>query len=86
MSNDLRFDFKERHRKRLHETIDMVLPPSKRACSEGAREKPGREVPQMPVPSPDVTGPNSVLAAEKEAGPTLGGAFGGAAPAEEVLD
>lgn len=86
MSNDFRFDFKKRHRKRLYEVIDMVLPPTKRACLEGAREKPGREVPQMLVPSPDATEPNSVLAAEKEIGPTLGGAFSGAALIEEVLD
>ena len=50
MSTDLRVGFKERHRKRLHEAIDMVPPPTKKACPEKAREKPGREVPPMPMP------------------------------------
>ena len=30
--NDLRTGFLERHRKRLHEAIDIVPPPAKRAC------------------------------------------------------
>ncbi|KAL6312552.1 hypothetical protein AAG906_029548 [Vitis piasezkii] len=58
MSADLRANFKERHRKRLHEAIDMVLPPAKKACPKGL----------------------------ERVGPTLGGASGGAAPVEEVLD
>lgn len=36
MSTDLRVGFKERHRKRLHEAIDMVPPPAKKACPEKA--------------------------------------------------
>ncbi|RVW64612.1 hypothetical protein CK203_048494 [Vitis vinifera] len=63
MSTDLRVGFKERHRKHLHEAIDMVPPPTKKACPEKAREKPGREV-----------------------NPTSGGASGGTAPVELVLD
>lgn len=31
MSTDLRADFKERHRKHLYETIDVVPPPAKKA-------------------------------------------------------
>lgn len=48
-SNDLRVGFKERHYKRLYEAIDMVPPPTKKACPEKAREEPGREVPSTPV-------------------------------------
>lgn len=48
-SNDLRVGFKERHYKRLYEAIDMVSPPTKKACPEKAREEPGREVPSTPV-------------------------------------
>ncbi|KAL6329199.1 hypothetical protein AAG906_014808 [Vitis piasezkii] len=36
--NDLRTEFLERHRKRLHETIDIVPSPAKRACPEKAQE------------------------------------------------
>lgn len=86
MSVDLRAGFKERHHKRLCKAIDMVPPPAKRACSEGAREEPRREVPPMPVPPSDIMGPSSTLAAKKEVGPTLGEAFGGATLVEEVLD
>lgn len=34
--NDLRVEFKEKHRKRLHEAINMVLPPAKKACPDRA--------------------------------------------------
>ena len=86
MLADLRADFKERHRKRLHEAINMVPSPAKKACPEGAQEEPGREVPLMPVPPPDTMGPSSAPAAEKEVGSTLGGASSGTTPVEEVLD
>lgn len=86
MSTDRRVGFKERHRKRLHEAIDMVPPPAKRACSERAWEELGKEVPPMLVPLLDATGPSSVPSVEKEVGLALGGASGGAAPIEEVLD
>ena len=86
MSNDLRAGFKERHHKCLHEAIDMVPPPAKRACPERAWEELGREVPPMLVPPPDAARPNSMPAVEKEAGLAPGEAFGGAAPIEEVLD
>lgn len=48
-SNDLRVGFKERHYKRLYEAIDMVPPPTKKACPEKAREEPWREVSSTPV-------------------------------------
>lgn len=86
MLNDLRTYFKERHRKCLHEAIDMVPPPAKRACSEGVREEPGREVPSMLVPSLDVVGPSSVPAIEEKAGLAPRRASGGIAIPEEVLD
>ncbi|KAJ9687280.1 hypothetical protein PVL29_015957 [Vitis rotundifolia] len=35
MPTDLRPDFKERHRKRLHEAITVDTPPAKRTCPEG---------------------------------------------------
>ena len=40
--NDLRTRFLERHRKRLHEAIDIVPPPAKRACLENNQEDPAR--------------------------------------------
>ena len=86
MSTDLRVGFKERHRKHLHEAIDMIPPPTKKACLEKAREKPGKEVPPMLVPLLDTVGPNSVPTAKKEVSPTLGGASDGTTPVEVVLD
>lgn len=35
MTTDLRVDFKERHHKCLHEAIEVVALPAKRACPEG---------------------------------------------------
>ena len=64
--NDLRTEYKEKHRKRLHEAIDMVPPPAKKACSERAQEELAREVPPVAVPPSDVAGPNSAPAAKKE--------------------
>lgn len=86
MSNDLRVGFRGRHRKHLREVIDMVPPPTKKACSKEAQEEPKREVPPMPMPSPNAEEPSSVPAAKKEAGPALKGVFGGAASIEEVLE
>ena len=86
MSTDLRVGFKERHRKRLHEAIHMVPPPTKRACPEGAREEPRRQVLPMPMPPLDTVGPSSTLVVEKEVDPTLGGVSGGVALVEEGLD
>ena len=40
--NDLRTRLLERHRKRLHEAIDIVPPPAKRACLENNQEDPAR--------------------------------------------
>lgn len=86
MSNNLRAAFKERHRKRLHEAIGMVPPPTKKAYPEGVREEPEMEVSPMPLLLPNVMGHSSVPAAEKEGSSALGGVFSGAAPVEEVLD
>lgn len=50
MSADLRAGFKERHRKRLYEAIDMVLSPTKKACPKMAWEGTEREAPTTPAP------------------------------------
>ena len=94
--NDLRAEFKEKHRKRLHEAIDMVPPPAKKACSERAQEEPAREVPPIVVSPSDVAGPSRAPAAKKEAGrkkvgrkeagPTTGKAYGDVVPVDEVSD
>lgn len=68
MSTDLRAGFKESHHKHLYEAIDMVPPPTKKACPEKAREEIEREAPTTPVPQLDVMGPSSVPAAEEEVG------------------
>lgn len=86
MSADLRAGFKERHHKRLHEAINMVPSPAKRPCPEEAQEEPGRKVFPMLVPSSNTVGPSSTPATEKEVSPTPGGASGGAALVDEVLD
>lgn len=86
MSTDLRASFQERHHKCLHKAIDVVSPLAKRACPKRVQEEPKREVPLMPVPPPDITGPSSAPVAEKEADPAPGGASDGAVVVEEVLD
>lgn len=86
MSADLMADFKKMHRKRLHEAIDMVPSPAKRPCPKEAQEEPGRKVLPMPVPPSNTMGPSSTPVTEKEVGPTPGGASGGAALVDEVLD
>lgn len=58
---------------------------AKRACPERVQEEPEREVPLMPVPPPDITGPSSAPIAE-EADPAPSGASDGATVVEEVLD
>lgn len=63
MSIDLRVGFKERHRKRLHEAIDMAPPPAKRTCPERVQEESEREIPLVTVPPPDIAGPSSASAA-----------------------
>lgn len=85
MSTNLRAGFKERHHKRLHKAIDVVPPLAKRACPKRVQEEPEREVPLMPVPPSDITGPSSALVAEKEADPAPGRASDGAAVVEEAL-
>lgn len=66
MSNDMRTSFKERHHKCLYEKIDMVPLLVRRACLEGIREEPEREVPPMPMPLPNVVGSSSMPAAKKK--------------------
>lgn len=86
MTTDLRASFKEMHRKRLHEVIEVVTLPTKIACPKGVQEEPMRDVHPMPTLPSDVVGPSSVSTAEKEIGPAQDGALGYAAPIEEVLD
>lgn len=86
MTTDLRAGFKERHRKRLYETIDVIAPSPKRTRLEEVREEPMRGTSMMPVPSPDVAGSSNVSAAEKETYPTQDRALGGLAPVKKDLD
>ena len=86
MATDLRADFKERHRKCLHEAIEVATPPAKRACLVGVQEEPMRDVPPGPVLPLDTVGLSNVSAVEKEISVVPDGAPGGAAPIEEVLD
>lgn len=86
MATDLRADFKERHHKRLHKAIEVVAPPTKRACPKGVHEELARDVPLMPVPPSDAAGPSSVPTAKKKAGRVPDGALGGATPVKEALD
>lgn len=72
MSANLRAGFKERHHKHLYEAIDMVPPPTKKACPKKAREETEREAPTTPVPQLDVMGPSNVPVDEKKVGPALG--------------
>lgn len=86
MTIDLRASFKDRHRKRLHEAIEVVALPTKIACPKGVQEEPMRDVHPMPTLPSDAVGPSSVSTIEKEIGPAQDGALGCAAPIEEVLD
>ena len=86
MVTDLRVGFKERYRKHFHKAIEVVAPPTKRACPDGVQEEPMRDVLSGPMPPPDATGPSSVPAVEKEINAVPNGAPGGVAPVDEVLD
>lgn len=86
MATDLKASFKERHRKRLHETIEVVAIPTKIAYPKGVQEEPMRDVHPMPTLPLDAAGPSSVPTAKKEIGLTQDGALGCAAPIEKVLD
>ena len=48
--NDLRTGFLKRHRKRLHEAIDIVPPPAKKVCPERAKEDLVTEAPPSTMP------------------------------------
>ena len=86
MATDLRADFKERHRKCLHEAIEVAVPPAKRACLVGVHEEPMRDVPPGLVLPLDTVGLSNIPTVEKEISMVPDGAPGGAAPVEEVLD
>lgn len=83
--HDLRVDFGERHHKCLYEANELASSSAKGAHPEGVQEEPGREIPSMSVPSPDVAGSSSVLVVEGETGLTLGGAFGSNASVDGVF-
>lgn len=48
--NDLRAEFMERHHKRLYEAIDIVSPPTKKACQERAQKESAGEAPLVTMP------------------------------------
>ena len=58
--NDLRTRFLERHRKWLHEAIEIVPPPAKRAYPEKAQEDPAGGASPSNVLHSDEVGPNAV--------------------------
>ena len=64
--NDLRTGFLERHRKRLHEAIDIVLPPAKKVCPERAEEDLVTEAPPSTMPQPDEVGPSVATATQPD--------------------
>lgn len=91
MSNNLRVGFKERHRKCLHEAINMAPSPVKKTCPKRVQEEPAREVPPMVVPLSDVARSSSAPVVEKdtggkEVGPATRETSGGVAPVEEASD
>lgn len=86
MATDLRADFKERHRKCLHEAIDVVACPAKRTCPEGFQGEPMKDAFPMPMPSSDAAGFSSMSTVGKEIYLAQDGTLGGPAPVEEDLD
>ena len=62
--NDLRTGFLERHRKRLHEAIDIVPPPAKRVYLERAEEDPEMEAPPSTMPQSNEEGSNVAAATQ----------------------
>ena len=69
--NDLRTGFLKRHRKRLHEAIDIVPPPAKKVCPERVEEDLVMEAPPSTMPQPDEVGPSVVTATQPDvAGPS----------------
>lgn len=86
MSTDLRVGFKEGHRKRLYESIEVVTSPPKRSCPEKVREEPMRNDSTTPMPPSDVARSSSVAAAANEACLALVGAPGDPTSVEEGLD
>lgn len=86
MSIDLRVGFKEGHRKRLYESIEVVTPSPKRSCPKKVREEPMRNDSTTPMPPSDVARSSSVAAAAKEACLAPAGAPGDPTSVEEDLD
>ena len=60
--NDLRTKFLERHRKRLHEAIDIVPPQAKRACPSTVPHSDEAGPSAAVVTQPDVAGPSAAIA------------------------
>lgn len=85
MPHDLRVGFGERHHKRLYEAIELGSSSVKGAHPERVQEEPEREIPSLPVPSPDVAGSNNALIAEGKTSLALEGASDSATPAEGVF-
>lgn len=83
MVTDLRAGFKERHRKRLHEAIEVNASPTKRTCPEG---EPMKDASLILGPPPNVVGSSNVPIVGKETGLTQDGAPGGSTPVEKDLD
>ena len=73
--NDLRTRFMERHRKRLYETIDIVIPLAKKACPEKAQEDSAGKALPLTVPDPNVAGPSIAIVTQPDvAGPSTAAA------------
>ena len=68
----------------------MVASPAKRSYTEEVHEEPIINVPQMPMPYPDVIGSNNALVvvplARNETCPVQDGASDGPVPIKEDLD
>lgn len=79
MTTNLRVNFKERHRKRLREAIEVVAFLAKRTYPEGVQEEPMKDAPSMPMPPSNVAGSSSMPTASKETclaqDETLGGSI-----------
>lgn len=54
MAVNIRGSFKERHRKRLSESIAIASPPTKRSCMEVPRATPVQDIPPVPKPPTNV--------------------------------
>ena len=64
--NDLRTGFLQRHRKRLHDPIDLAPPPVKRVCPKRSGEGPATEVPSSTMHHPDEAAPSAATAVQPD--------------------